>query len=622
MSENLIINPTVIASYAASVSNSDGTLTISPTTGAVVASRPAITGDVTIAGGSNASVYNGIVPVSKGGWGQSMTMQTVTTTGSITNFPAGLIKWTGGAPSTVMGIVAPSTSNFAVIQNASSTTLGIAHQNATATAANRIITISGGTMVLQAGWAAQLYYDTVTSRWRVYNVGLISSVSAPLVVNTSSGNLSIPQATAAVSGYLTSTDWNTFNNKVGISGSATAGTVAFFQGNYSTLSSNANFSYELTNARFGVGVPSASLEAVGHFKSLTAISIAGLSATATLTQFTPLGAPTYSTPGQNAGHLYAPHSQSATQTTPNLYIATGLGYGSNAGASAYTSGDVVDYQFWSYDTGSPTFSPTHAPLAGATVSNTGDNLDLTWTDPSAGVQTLGGVRIYRQVNGGGYNDYKDIGAGVQALSDDGTGWTSGSPNPSPLYSDYVANGTTYDYQIWQGGDDGVGGYLWSVVNCVASMTDNNSGQPFQNSIAWTEGTSGTETITRIIVYRQIAGGGYTDYQEFASGTGSLTDTNSGWSSGSPNPSPQYPDFIANGLTRNYTAYSKGTAPDATTIYDATGTTPTAFTDDNSGNPYVISHSATTGSGGTTCRILNTGAGTYYDGDTFTEDTTS
>jgi autotransporter family porin len=38
-----------------SVANSDGTLTISPTTGAVIASRPAITGDTTIAAGSNVS---------------------------------------------------------------------------------------------------------------------------------------------------------------------------------------------------------------------------------------------------------------------------------------------------------------------------------------------------------------------------------------------------------------------------------------------------------------------------------------------------------------------------------------------------------------------------------------
>lgn len=41
---------------ATSVSNADGTLTISPNAGLVVASRPAITGDVAIAGASNASV--------------------------------------------------------------------------------------------------------------------------------------------------------------------------------------------------------------------------------------------------------------------------------------------------------------------------------------------------------------------------------------------------------------------------------------------------------------------------------------------------------------------------------------------------------------------------------------
>lgn len=47
---------TPIVNGVTGVSNSDGTLTISPTTGAVVASRPAITGDISISGGSNASV--------------------------------------------------------------------------------------------------------------------------------------------------------------------------------------------------------------------------------------------------------------------------------------------------------------------------------------------------------------------------------------------------------------------------------------------------------------------------------------------------------------------------------------------------------------------------------------
>lgn len=55
---NLSITGTTLNAIGAisSVSNSDGTLTISPTTGAVIASRAAITGDISIAGGSNTSV--------------------------------------------------------------------------------------------------------------------------------------------------------------------------------------------------------------------------------------------------------------------------------------------------------------------------------------------------------------------------------------------------------------------------------------------------------------------------------------------------------------------------------------------------------------------------------------
>jgi hypothetical protein len=47
----------------ASVSNADGTLTISPTTGAVVASRAALTGDVAASAGSNATTLQNTTAV-------------------------------------------------------------------------------------------------------------------------------------------------------------------------------------------------------------------------------------------------------------------------------------------------------------------------------------------------------------------------------------------------------------------------------------------------------------------------------------------------------------------------------------------------------------------------------
>lgn len=60
-----------------SVSNSDGTLTISPTTGTVVASRTAITGDVAIAGASNTSVL-ATVNVNVGTFGSATQVAQVT----------------------------------------------------------------------------------------------------------------------------------------------------------------------------------------------------------------------------------------------------------------------------------------------------------------------------------------------------------------------------------------------------------------------------------------------------------------------------------------------------------------------------------------------------------------
>lgn len=63
---------------ASSVSNSDGTLTISPTTGAVVASRPAITGDVSIPVASNTSTLANTGPGATGPIGSTSVTPVVT----------------------------------------------------------------------------------------------------------------------------------------------------------------------------------------------------------------------------------------------------------------------------------------------------------------------------------------------------------------------------------------------------------------------------------------------------------------------------------------------------------------------------------------------------------------
>jgi len=82
--------------------------------------------------------------------------------------------------------------------------------------------------------------------------------TSPIIITgdaTHTPNVTIQNATTSQSGALTSTDWNTFNGKVGGSGTATR--VAFWSGT-STLSSNANLYWDNTNSRLGIGTVSPS----------------------------------------------------------------------------------------------------------------------------------------------------------------------------------------------------------------------------------------------------------------------------------------------------------------------------------------------------------------------------
>jgi hypothetical protein len=78
---------------------------------------------------------------------------------------------------------------------------------------------------LQGGTAGQYYHLTAT---QLTNLGTVTTVTGTAPVVSSGGNtpaISMAAATTSVSGYLTSTDWTTFNNKV-TSVSGTAGRVS------------------------------------------------------------------------------------------------------------------------------------------------------------------------------------------------------------------------------------------------------------------------------------------------------------------------------------------------------------------------------------------------------------
>ena len=70
---------------------------------------------------------------------------------------------------------------------------------------------TSGTLALSMAAGYSLPTDASQSTWNTAYNERISSASAPLAI--SSNALSISQATASVNGYLSSTDWTTFNNK-------------------------------------------------------------------------------------------------------------------------------------------------------------------------------------------------------------------------------------------------------------------------------------------------------------------------------------------------------------------------------------------------------------------------
>ena len=122
--------------------------------------------------------------------------------------------------------------------------------------ANSFIKIGGGNL------------EFLKADGSVDSTAYVQSVTAtsPLVRTgaTNTPILSIPAATSSVNGYLTSTDWNTFNSKATVSG--VSGRVAFYNGTNS-LSSDSYFNFDSSTKRLSIGdfsvvVPPAALSMI------------------------------------------------------------------------------------------------------------------------------------------------------------------------------------------------------------------------------------------------------------------------------------------------------------------------------------------------------------------------
>jgi hypothetical protein len=107
-----------------------------------------------------------------------------------------------------------------------------------------------------------IFYNSSTSLWENKSIATalgytpisLTSLSAtsPLSYNNTTGVFSISQASGSTSGFLSSTDWTTFNNKQNaltnpITGTGASGQIAYFNGT-TTQTSSANLTWDNTDS--------------------------------------------------------------------------------------------------------------------------------------------------------------------------------------------------------------------------------------------------------------------------------------------------------------------------------------------------------------------------------------
>jgi hypothetical protein len=112
--------------------------------------------------------------------------------------------------------------------------------------------------------------------------------SSPLVLTTSGSTISgsILQSSSTQNGYLSNTDWNTFNSKVGTNGATATGTWPIsVTGNASTVTTNANLTGDVTS----VGNVTSISNSVVTGKTLSGLSIAVGTVSSTDTILTAIG---------------------------------------------------------------------------------------------------------------------------------------------------------------------------------------------------------------------------------------------------------------------------------------------------------------------------------------------
>ena len=360
--------------------------------------------------------------------------------------------------------------------------------------------VTASTTIPNAGLAnsAITINGTSTSLGGSINVGTVTSVGATSPVVSSGGNtptISMPAATGSVNGYLTSTDWTTFNNKGSGSVTSVSATVPSFlsiSGSPITTSGTLAISYSgtaLPVANGGTGLTSLATGYIPYGNGTGSLSsTSGLNYTAATTT---LNAPVLSV-------------NSTTNTTPNLTF--------NASNSGITSGATVANSYLQ------TIIQNKSGTAGASTNYVLSN-DLG-TDSSYYGEFGMNSSVY---SSGTPADFFSLNNGIYFSGHDGD-VTIGSGNG---FKTYFAWGTTGQsaHVINATGAIGLNTSITGSTNFGTAGQVLTSGGSAATP-TWTTPTTGTVTSVSGTAGRITSTGGNTPVIDLASGVATAVTTGS------------------------------------------------------------------------------------------------
>ena len=159
-----------------------------------------------------ANIFQGNVTLTSAGALITQRGTDIATTGSLVDLNFGtnsLVRFTGASTQTLTGLANGSDGRILTIINAAAQALAINNEDVGSTAANRILTGTGGNISVAAGSSTTLIYDSGASRWRVIGdvaggagsganqaLSNLSGVNINAALNRTSGDLALQTTTS------------------------------------------------------------------------------------------------------------------------------------------------------------------------------------------------------------------------------------------------------------------------------------------------------------------------------------------------------------------------------------------------------------------------------------------